>query len=238
MEPILVRGEPAVLSEVYRSTSGGWVVERDESDDGVVVTLRLAHQFQELRGLNMLAALFDGLEFPEMVEELFAVHMQSDIIHSHLEIAGSQGQVAAAMNGLWATLPATFDRRFPLVRESMIGGDLPPYTIQPPPVSVRQGGRFVAWNSPYSHDFPYGSVYTYGGSWRCEWLCQYLDSGAAEQKQQRQQQGEVVRRNSSSQSSASTKAYEGLVARADRGAALSLGGGSGQVSSRTAPPLN
>jgi hypothetical protein len=148
VEPILVRGEPAVLSEVYRSTSGGWVVERDESDDGVVVTLRLAHQFQELRGLNMLAALFDGLEFPEMVEELFAVHMQSDIIHSHLEIAGSQGQVAAAMNGLWATLPATFDRRFPLVRESMIGGDLPPYTIQPPPVSVRQGGRFVAWNSP------------------------------------------------------------------------------------------
>jgi hypothetical protein len=81
VEPILVRGEPAVLSEVYRSTSGGWVVERDESDDGVVVTLRLAHQFQELRGLNMLAALFDGLEFPEMVEELFAVHMQSDIIH-------------------------------------------------------------------------------------------------------------------------------------------------------------
>ena len=44
-------------------------------------------------------------------------YWQSDLIHSHLEMADSKN-VAAAMNGLYTSLPDAYDRRFPLVRDN------------------------------------------------------------------------------------------------------------------------
>ena len=120
----------------------------------------------------MLAGLFDNLEVDDFVADLFDQEMQSDIIHSHLEIAAATGQVAAAMNGLTSNLPEEYDRRFPLVREEpaaksnahqkapnsttrLSNPDLPDYTSVAPPVSVvNENGRFIAWNSPFSANMP------------------------------------------------------------------------------------
>jgi hypothetical protein len=176
-EQIAVRDAEAIEVELYRSNGGGFVTNVDR-DENVVITRRMAHMFRELQGVNMLAALFDNLSFDDFMTELFSPAMQSDIIHSHLEIAANTGQVAAAMNGLTSALPDDYDRRFPLVRsEAQSAGpyadqlksqqmlnstaresssrDLPEYISVAPPTSVvDEGGRFIAWNSPFSTSMP------------------------------------------------------------------------------------
>ena len=157
VEEIAVRDADAVEVELYRSNGGGFVTSVDR-EEGVVITRRMAHMFRELQGVNMLSALFDhatpSQSFDDWMRELFTPEVQSDVIHSHLEFAASTGQVAAVMNGLTSALPDEFDRRFPLVREQS-GQELPEYSSVAPPVAVaEQGGRFIAWNSPYSSTMP------------------------------------------------------------------------------------
>ena len=121
-EDVLVRDGATEQVEVYHSSGGGFAIDVDDSH--AAVTLRMPFFNHELRGLNMLARLFDGLPFAEFMEQQFVQDVQSDIIHSHLQIA-SAGQVSAVFNGLTSALPPSFDRRFPLLRQA--GLELPAY---------------------------------------------------------------------------------------------------------------
>jgi len=171
-------GHAVVTMPLFRSKSKGIVMEvAPATDDNSSSMLTLRNPFidYELRGLNMLTALFtmskrrevEDLSFQDVLDILFDPSKQSNVIHSHLQIADADN-VAAAMNGLFSVLPPIYDRRFPLLWSSET--PLPEYEIRNPLLEVNKKVRYYSWNSPFNDEVEYGGNYNYGGLWRQSYM--------------------------------------------------------------------
>jgi hypothetical protein len=176
-----------VSMPLYRSKSSGFVMAVPSSvpitPATSVLTLRNPFLEDELRGLNMLTALFtlskrrekEGLSFEEVLNILLDPSKQSNVLHSHLQIADSDN-VAAAMNGLFSSLPPNFDRRFPLMCSNETS--LPEYEIGQPLLEINKKVRYYSWNSPFNDELEFGGNYNYGGLWRQSYIDRFFATEA------------------------------------------------------------
>jgi hypothetical protein len=181
-----LRNGTAVDVPVYRSVSGGWVMERNDQH---ALTLRSAFLGEDIRGLNQLSSVFFtqnltgflklfGPEYqvrpppPLFPQRLKGVTKQSPVLHSHLELAAND-VVGAALNGLLTNLPEDYDRRFPL-SVTAHNDTLPSYTIVTPRWQLGRKPQYFSWNTPFDRELPWTSDYHYGGWWRSEWIARWF----------------------------------------------------------------
>lgn len=161
---IAVRGQASQTVTVRRSNSsvGAFVMQ---TNGDVAVTLLCPFFGSELRGLNMLAAVFTAKNVTGLMA-LFGAEYQSNVIHSHLEFGDAAG-IYAALNGLSSSLPAGIDRRFPL-------NHTPMYTLNAPVVASAALPAYYSWNSPFNSELDWGAYYNYGGWWRSTWIGRFF----------------------------------------------------------------
>lgn len=152
----------SITIKLYRSTSGGWVVDGVAGaipppfgmnlplPPGVMLTLHSAFIGNQLQFLNR----FFGLVDINSIEDFVAIYLNpdwtSDLYMYNNEYADADGNILVCSSG-WTQLPATIDRRFPLnfalapVIDNTAAGS---YVIKDPLLDVNtKQGYYANWNN-------------------------------------------------------------------------------------------
>lgn len=113
-ETIQVAGSSDVVITVYRSTSGGWVIERPiPSDPNTMLTLRSVFLGKQLRFVNTFVESAFAADIHEFIATGLDPAYQSDVLLQQGELVDSKGNIAAFHFGGWTKLPQEYDRRLP-----------------------------------------------------------------------------------------------------------------------------
>eukprot|EP01079_Euglenida_sp_SAG-EU17-18_P000065 gene65-2342_t len=123
-DTVAIRNQSNVTVPVYISETGGFVVDRGDE----ALTLRSVFYSRELLGLSNLIEMFFVVTMDQYLSNLRNEQLQSHLTHSHLLYADNDGNIAAALNGLWTDLSGlqrSVDRRLP---QGVDGAAVPVYT--------------------------------------------------------------------------------------------------------------
>jgi hypothetical protein len=178
-EVILIHDGPDFIFPVFRSSSGGWVIEPNFAP-GQMLTLRSAFIERMLQGLNIIGDLPFIKSVPQFFSRCLAFDHSSDMIGFEGECADCKGNFGAYQATDWIQLPDIYDRRLP---QGII--------IPPPPNNIyklsasarnpmydinNKQGYYVGWNNPFKQ-FAEGSADTTTGISlsRVYWLTDYIE---------------------------------------------------------------
>ncbi len=109
---IKVLGSPDTTLDVYRSKSGGWVLQMDPTS-GMMLTLRSVFIGKQLRALNAFIEGAFAKNLDGFINSFLNPQFQSDIVLLEGQYVDSQNNIAAFHTGGWTSLPKKYDRRLP-----------------------------------------------------------------------------------------------------------------------------
>ncbi len=182
-EVIEVAGGSPIPLTVYRSKSGGWVIENPVSNSMplAMLTLRSAFMDRSLQGLNIIGLLPSINSVPEFFSEALKFSNCSDIVGFEGQCADCDGNFGAFQSTVWTKLPSTYDRRLP----QGIPFPAPPNSVYEAKASARKPmmdinnaqGYYSGWNNLFKQ-FAEGSADTITGLplSRAYWLVDYLET--------------------------------------------------------------
>lgn len=183
-EIVLVAGGPNVPITIYRSTSGGFVIQNPASP-GVMLTLRTVFIGLQLRAANAAVEPFFAKGIQGLQNSLLNPAYQSDLVPFAGDYIDTAGNFAAFHCGGWTDLPAPFDNRLPqglpfnpapsnaVYNINVIGRD-------PLLNCNNRQGYYVGWNTLFREDLPAAvdRSLNFVGLNRVYWIDEYLKSKA------------------------------------------------------------
>jgi len=180
IEPILVFGADTVLLPVFRSSSGGWVIDPEYSPTQIL-TLRSSFIDRQLQGLNIVGDFPFIHSVPEFYRRALAFDHTSDLIGFQGQCADCHGNYGAFQATDWTQLPEFYDRRLP----QGIFTAPPPNSLYQFRSSARKPmfdlnnkkGYYSGWNNVFKQ-FAEGSADVVTGIplSRAYWLTDYIDN--------------------------------------------------------------
>lgn len=182
-EVIKIAGNPDLVITVYRSKSGGWVIQHPVSNalPTTMLTLRCAFIERQLQGLNIIGDLPYITSVPQFFRRALNFDHSSDLIGFEGQCADCDGNFGAFQATDWTQLPAGYDRRLP---QGLINV-APPNSVYKLSNSARKPmfdinnpqGYYSGWNNLFKQ-FAEGSADTTTGIAlsRAYWLKDYFDS--------------------------------------------------------------
>lgn len=183
IEVIKIRGAPDLVIEVFRSQSGGWVIQRPlASDPTMMLTLRSVFLGKQLRALNAFVEQAFVTSFSGFKNTFLNPSFQSDIALFEGQYADRSGNIAAFHTGGWTKLPANFDRRFPQGVPFNPAPSNEEYSYDkiargPLLDSNSEEGFYVGWNTVWNNEIPASNDVTTGiGLSRVYWIRKYLEN--------------------------------------------------------------
>lgn len=181
IEVIKILGQDDLPIEVYRSSSGGWVIANPVSISmpNTMLTLRSAFIERQLQGLNIIGDLPYLHSVPEFFRKTLSFNHSSDIIGFEGQCADCRGNFGAYQATDWTQLPNIYDRRLPQGVISLA----PPNSVYNLRNSARKPmfdinnpqGYYSGWNNLFKQ-FAAGSADTVTGLplSRAYWLVDYF----------------------------------------------------------------
>ncbi|MCE5317367.1 MAG: penicillin acylase family protein, partial [Parachlamydia sp.] len=183
-ETIKIRGLPDLVITVFRSNSGGWVIQRPlASDPTMMLTLRSVFLGIQLRALNQFVEQAFVTSFSGFKNAFLNPNFQSDISLFEGQYADTSGNIATFHTGGWTKLPGNFDRRFPQGVPFNAAPSNEEYCydkIARGPLFDSNGeeGFYVAWNTIWNNKIPASSdlaSQTSLGLSRVYWIRNFLE---------------------------------------------------------------
>lgn len=182
IEVIKIRGNPDLVIPVFRSKSGGWVIQRPlASDPTKMLTLRSVFLGKQLRAFNSIVEQAFVTSFSGFKNTFLNPDFQSDISLFEGQYADTAGNIATFHTGGWTRLPSKFDRRFPQGVPFNEAPSAEEYTYEkiargPLLDSNTDKGYYVGWNGTWNNKLPASNDVSVGiGLSRVYWLQKFLE---------------------------------------------------------------
>lgn len=182
IEVIKIRGFPDLVIPVFRSKSGGWVIQIPlASDPTMMLTLRSVFLGKQLRSFNSIVEQAFTTSFGGFKNTFLNPDFQSDISLFEGQYADTAGNIATFHTGGWTKLPAKFDRRFPQGVPFNPAPSNDEYSfdkIARGPLFDSNGdeGFYVGWNTTWNNKIPASNDVSTGiGLSRVYWIRNFLE---------------------------------------------------------------
>jgi penicillin amidase len=183
-ETILVAGESPVTITIYRSTSGGFVIQRPFLTPDLMLTLRTVFIGRQLSALDIVGQIYQVKSLSDFITKFLNPSIQSDILLFEGQYGDTSGNIAAFHTGGWTQLPPEFDRRLPqgATIGSVVINPIPPNSLYNYDTIARgpwidcntPQGYYVGWNSHFCQETLSSADTVEQGMNRVYWLNEYL----------------------------------------------------------------
>ncbi len=159
--------------DIFRSKSGGWVVEQLTND--TILTLRSIFLGKQLRYLDSLMQMVHAKNFNDYKTIVSNQKNSSDLMLFLSQFADSEQTIAAIHLGLWTSLPNCVDRRFPLGTPFNPTYEYDNSSLQLPLFDTNNPqGFYASWNNPFRTDLPLFSSGNPNKGNKVYWIIDYI----------------------------------------------------------------